>query len=81
MYLAVAMTLSIHPPRTWLLLLIGGDPGSRPPKELLQVGELFNADLKRTFPNSTLWMGPQEWSPTELEDWNAAIKTVSWLDG
>eukprot|EP00729_Bicosta_minor_P017406 gene17406-7191_t len=59
-----------------------GDPGKRPPNELLAIGAIFSDALKTAFPKATLWIGPQEWSPTEMAEWNAAIATgVEWMDG
>lgn len=58
-----------------------GDPGSKPPAELLAAAELFATDLKKSFPAASLWIGPQEWSISEMRDWNSRITSADWLDG
>ena len=38
-----------------------GDPGKRPPNELLAIAEIFSGALKKKFPAATLWIG--KWNP------------------
>jgi hypothetical protein len=46
-----------------------GDPGSHSPSQLLHATGLWAAALRGNFPRARLWLGPQEWRPSEMEVW------------
>ena len=65
-----------------------GDPGSRAPAALLAAAELLAAAVRLKFPAAAIWVGPQEWSPSEMGDWRALVGRPGvaswdggWLDG
>lgn len=46
-----------------------GDPGSHSPAALMHATTLWAQAMRRKFPRARLWLGPQEWSPSEMEEW------------
>lgn len=46
-----------------------GDPGSHNPAELLHATSLFSRAMRVKFPQAKLWLGPQEWSATDMQAW------------
>lgn len=46
-----------------------GDPGSHSPADLMHATALWAQAMRHKFPNARLWLGPQEWSPSEMEQW------------
>jgi hypothetical protein len=65
-----------------------GDPGSRAPAALLAAAELLAAAVRLKFPAAAVWVGPQEWSPSEMGDWRTLVGQPGvaswdggWLDG
>ena len=50
--------------------------------QILKMG--IAGEMKRAFPNATMWLGPQEWKPSYMDTWNTLIDSAevkAWLDG
>jgi hypothetical protein len=53
-----------------------GDPGKHTPSTLLKVSKLLLDSARSNGHNgTTIWIGPQEWNTTEMQEWAALVST------
>lgn len=53
-----------------------GDPGNASPKDLLAKSRLFADTVHSIFPSADIWIGPQEWSPDEMDEWRKELNQI-----
>ncbi len=69
-------------PRIDHVFVPGGDPGHTPPKYLMALLEKQAANLRRYHPRAGMWVSPQSFSQSWLEEFFAILKTEpAWLTG
>lgn len=69
-------------PRVDAVFVPGGDPGSTPPKLLMNLLEKQTANLHRYHPKAGMWVAPQGFSPAWLDEFMATVRTEpAWLSG
>ena len=71
-------------PRIDALFVPGGDPGHTEPKAMLAFLEKQKASLRRYHPKSQMWMSPQGFRGTWMDDFFRLVNdshTATWLDG
>lgn len=62
-----------------MIQIPAGDPGSHSPATLLNITQALAATAKRFFPKVRVWLGPQEWSPSEMDDWERLARQFAQL--
>eukprot|EP00911_Craspedida_sp_UC1_P000103 UC1_evm4s83 len=50
-----------------------GDPGSHAPQTLFDVVVLMAAVARSYFPKVAIWLGPQEWAPDRMREWETLV--------
>ena len=69
-------------PRIDHIFVPGGDPGSTPPKLLMPLLEKQSANLHRYHPNAGMWVAPQGFTQTWLDEFLGIVRTEpKWLSG
>lgn len=69
-------------PKVDALFIPGGDPGHTPPKYLFPMMEKQAAQLRQFHPHARVWMSPQGFDATWMNDFYAIMKTrPAWLEG
>ncbi len=69
-------------PRIDHIFVPGGDPGSTPPKLLMNLLEKQTANLRRFHPKAGMWVAPQGFSPQWLDEFLAMVRAEpKWLSG
>lgn len=69
-------------PRIDAIFVPGGDPGHTQPKYLLALLERQTVNLKKAHPQAQMWVSPQSFTQTWLDEFVDLIKKEpSWLDG
>ena len=69
-------------PKVDAVFVPGGDPGHTPPKALFPFLEKQAAQLRRLHPGAKLWMSPQGFDASWMDDFFAILKTEpTWLEG
>jgi len=56
-----------------MIQIPAGDPGSHLPDALLNITHSLSATAKQWFPHVQIWLGPQEWAPSEMEQWQTLV--------
>ena len=69
-------------PRVDAIFVPGGDPGNTPPAVLLALLEKQAANLRRTHPKLQMWMSPQGFNQTRMEEFYGLVaQQPRWLTG
>ncbi|MBS1822793.1 MAG: hypothetical protein JST61_12600 [Acidobacteria bacterium] len=71
-------------PRVNVIFVPGGDPGHTQPKYMLALLEKQKANLRKTHPGLQMWMSPQSFNATWMQEFHALVAephTQTWLDG
>jgi len=69
-------------PRIDAIMVPGGDPGHAPPGVLMALLEKQTQNLRRFHPNAQMWVSPQGYSDTWMEEFlNILREGVDWLTG
>ena len=69
-------------PRVDAIFIPGGDPGHTPPKHLFPLMEKQARQLRQLHPQAQVWMSPQGFDESWMEDFFAIMKTEpDWLSG
>ena len=69
-------------PRIDVIFVPGGDPGSTQPKYLMALLEKQTVNLHKYHPKAQMWMSPQGFNQTWMEEFLAIMKTEpAWLSG
>jgi hypothetical protein len=71
-------------PRLDIVFVPGGDPGHTQPKYMLALLEKEKANLRKTHPRLQMWMSPQSFNSTWMEEFHTLVNephTLTWLDG
>ncbi len=69
-------------PRIDQIFVPGGDPGSTPPKLLMNLLEKQSANLHRYHPNAGMWVAPQGFTQEWLNEFLGIVRTEpKWLSG
>lgn len=70
-------------PRVDAVFVPGGDPGHTRPKYMLKFMEMQAENLRRSHPNAQMWMSPQSFNETWLQEFLEIINREQprWLNG
>ncbi|HEV8147134.1 MAG TPA: hypothetical protein VGP79_12170, partial [Bryobacteraceae bacterium] len=69
-------------PRIDAIFVPGGDPGHTQPKHLMALLEKQTASLHKFHPKAQMWMSPQGFDATWMDEWYAIMRTEpAWFTG
>lgn len=71
-------------PRLDTLFINAGDPGGQSPDDLMMIGKMARAVLKRHHPHAQLWICPQDYNESDYRRWAeiaATADAATFLDG
>jgi hypothetical protein len=69
-------------PRIDAVFVPGGDPGSTPPRPLMNLLEKESAVLRQTHPKAQMWVSPQGFDTAQLAEFiDIVAKQPAWLNG